>query len=104
VRHEPLYAHLLTALASTGRSSTAVELFHEVRRDIVAHTEMEPGEMLQQAFLAVVQNAGGPAPNARPRPSSRSRRGRSSGSLPSSRPPAKCSAAAADRGVGPQSR
>lgn len=90
VQHEPLYAHLLTALASTGRSSTAVELFHEVRRDIVARTGMEPGEMLQQAFLAVVQSAGGSTGGATPtrdRPAQvRRGPGRPPGSVPAQLP------------------
>ncbi len=62
-KHETLYALLLTALGLTGRMSSAVDLYHDVRRDIVARTGMEPGQILQKAFLTVVQNSGEHAPD-----------------------------------------
>jgi DNA-binding SARP family transcriptional activator/RecA/RadA recombinase len=70
LRNETLYAPLITALGATGQTSEAVELFHDVRRDTVARTGMEPGDLLQKAFLDVVQSRGNglPAPAARPQP------------------------------------
>ena len=73
-KHENLYALLLTALGLTGRMSAAVDLFHDVRRDIVARTGMEPGQVLHQAFVTVAQSSGGGVPDrsaARPWPPGR---------------------------------
>ncbi len=86
VHHEPLYALLVTALGATGRMSSAVDLFHDVRRDVVARTGMEPGEMLQQAFLAVVQSSGGGRTPDRAAPPGRRPAGRPAGPAPAQLP------------------
>ncbi len=66
MRSDHLHARLIAALGAIGRADDAVRLFHEVRQDAVDRTGLEPGDAVQQAYLAVLHQAAAPAQPAAP--------------------------------------